>query len=135
RRLEAHHHLVRFCETEFLAGQPLHCPGIVLEGIDGCLQLTPKFLLFNNPGLLQQEFFAIPLVLLDERQIPPVENVRHGDQEKEKHRELVEFAPDAQVDVHRCAELTKLSPGREEENVACEAAARDFNLSKEEAPA
>ena len=99
-RLEDNDRFARFGVAKLFPGEAFDGFGIVAQRVEGHFQLLGSFFLFLNLRVQAQHFFAHPLVLFDQRQIPERDSQEARRQQKEDHH-APQLAPDAQVNVHR----------------------------------
>lgn len=76
--------------------------------------MAGHLLLFLDLGFEHKDFFAITLILFDQRQIPEKDGCQPGHKEKKDYRSA-QFVPDTHVDVH-CGQLYIRLWKREEKN-------------------
>ena len=100
RLLENNDRFACFGVAKLFPGEAFDGFGIVAQRVKVHFQLLGSFFLFLNLGVQAQHFFAHPLVLFDQRQVPERDSEEARRQQKEDHH-APQLAPDAQVNVHR----------------------------------
>ena len=89
---EANDHFVGAGVTQSFASETFESARIILDGVDGLLELPGDAFLLLDFHVKGEDVFAVSLILLDERKVPKKHAEQPGNEQKEDHH-TGEFVP------------------------------------------